>query len=52
MKNSLILGETRYEYRSPGDMNQEDYDLWSWGPDREDNGGKAGSDDIKNWIEK
>ena len=41
-----------FEYRSPGEMNEDGYDLWSRGPDTEDNGGKAGSDDIKNWIEK
>lgn len=43
-----------YRYQSPGDMNpQDDFDLWSFGPD-----GKGGpnsgtkrerSDDIKNW---
>ncbi len=46
-------GET-FKYQSPGDMNpQDDFDLWSLGPD-----GKGGpnkgtkkerSDDIKNW---
>jgi len=41
-----------YEYRSPGEFNEEEYDLWSWGPNMEDDGGKEGSDDIKNWIEK
>jgi len=41
-----------FEYRSPGEFNEEEFDLWSWGPDLEDNGGKEGSDDIKNWIEK
>ena len=41
-----------YEYRSPGEFNEEEYDLWSWGPLMEDDGGKEGSDDIKNWIEK
>lgn len=43
---------TPYEYRSPGDMNEEGFDLWSYGPGRKDDGGKEGSDDIKNWIEK
>jgi len=43
---------TPYEYRSPGDMNEEGYDLWSAGSDREDNSGKEGSDDVKNWLEK
>lgn len=41
-----------FEYRSPGDVNEDGYDLWSIGKDRKDDGGKAGSDDIKNWIEK
>ncbi len=41
-----------FEYKSPGEMNEEGYDLWSWGPNREDDGGKEGSDDIKNWREK
>ncbi|MFQ5590267.1 MAG: type II secretion system major pseudopilin GspG [Phycisphaerae bacterium] len=41
-----------FEYRCPGDVNEEGYDLWSIGPDSNDDGGKAGSDDIKNWIEK
>lgn len=41
-----------YEYRSPGDVNEDEFDLWSRGPDLEDNGGKEGSDDVKNWIEK
>lgn len=41
-----------YEYRSPGEFNEEEYDLWSWGPNLEDDGGKEGSDDIKNWLEK
>jgi len=41
-----------YEYRCPGEMNPEGYDLWSRGPDGKDDGGKEGSDDVKNWIEK
>jgi general secretion pathway protein G len=41
-----------FEYRSPGDINEDEYDLWSRGPDRNDDGGKEGSDDIKNWIVK
>ncbi len=41
-----------YEYRSPGEINEGSYDLWSKGPDGKDDGGKEGSDDIKNWIEK
>jgi general secretion pathway protein G len=41
-----------YEYRCPGEVNEDSYDLWSRGPNGEDDGGKEGSDDIKNWIEK
>ena len=41
-----------FEYRSPGEFHEEGYDLWSRGPDGQDDGGKEGSDDIKNWIEK
>ncbi len=41
-----------FEYRSPGEMNEDGYDLWSKGKDIKDDGGKEGSDDIKNWIEK
>jgi general secretion pathway protein G len=41
-----------YEYRFPGDVNEDSYDLWSWGPNGKDDGGKEGSDDIKNWIER
>ena len=42
-----------YEYRYPGEIHgEEGYDLWSRGPNQVDDGGKEGSDDIKNWIEK
>ena len=41
-----------YEYRFPGEINEDSYDLWCVGPDGKDDGGKEGSDDIKNWIEK
>ena len=41
-----------FQYRSPGQFNEESYDLWSKGPDMIDDEGKAGSDDIKNWREK
>lgn len=41
-----------FEYRSPGEVHEEGYDLWSRGPDGEDDGGQEGSDDVKNWIEK
>ena len=36
-----------YRYRSPGIFRQEDYDLWSCGPNRIDEEGAG--DDIKNW---
>ena len=41
-----------FEFRSPGEVNEDGYDLYSCGPDGKDDGGKEGSDDIKNWIEK
>lgn len=41
-----------YEYRSPGDVNEDGFDIWSKGPDKIDDEGKEGSDDVKNWIEK
>lgn len=41
-----------FEYRSPGEFHEGGYDLWSRGPDGIDDGGKSGSDDIKNWLEK
>ncbi len=41
-----------YEYRSPGEVNTDSYDLWSVGPDGKDDGGRSGSDDIKNWTER
>ena len=44
--------EKPFEYRCPGEIHEDGYDLWSCGPDGEDNSGKEGSDDIKNWIEK
>ena len=34
-----------YVYRSPGQRNQEDYDLFSYGPDGVD----GGDDDVTNW---
>ena len=42
----------KFEYRCPGEINEDGYDLWSCGRDGKDDGGKEGSDDIKNWIEK
>ncbi len=41
-----------FEYRSPGEVHEDGYDLWSRGPNKEDDDGKEGSDDIKNWIDK
>lgn len=34
-----------YLYRSPGEMNKEDYDLYSYGAD----GVEGGGDDVVNW---
>ena len=34
-----------YEYKSPGDVNTDGYDLWSNGPD----GQEGTEDDLKNW---
>ena len=34
-----------YQYRYPGTHNPGSYDLWSWGPNRQEGGG----DDIGNW---
>lgn len=41
-----------FEYRSPGQFNEDSYDLWSRGPDGVDDNGRAGSDDIKNWTDR
>ena len=41
-----------YIYKSPGDVHEDGYDLYSTGPDSKDDGGKEDSDDIKNWLEK
>lgn len=35
----------KYAYRSPGQRNREDYDLFSYGPD----GVEGGDDDVTNW---
>lgn len=35
----------KYAYRSPGQHNREDYDLFSYGPD----GVEGGDDDVTNW---
>ncbi len=44
--------DQEYEYKSPGEVNESGYDLWSRGKDMKDDGGKDGSDDIKNWKDK
>ncbi|RJP31842.1 MAG: type II secretion system protein GspG [Phycisphaerales bacterium] len=44
--------DNEYEYKSPGEVNESSYDLWSRGLDGKDDGGKEGSDDIKNWRDK
>ncbi|MCP4245446.1 MAG: type II secretion system major pseudopilin GspG [bacterium] len=36
-----------FQYRSPGEFNEEGFDLWSLGPLEKDD-----EDDIKNWREK
>lgn len=41
-----------YEYKSPGIFNEDRFDLWSCGKNGKDDGGKEGSDDVKNWSEK
>jgi general secretion pathway protein G len=35
----------KYVYKSPGQRNREDYDLFSYGPD----GVEGGDDDVTNW---
>lgn len=37
-----------YVYKCPGDHNVNSYDLYSYGPDRQEGGG----DDIDNWSEQ
>ncbi len=37
-----------FQYRSPGEFNEDTYDLWSTGQDTED----GSDDDVKNWKEK
>jgi len=41
-----------FGYRSPGEIHEDGYDLWSYGPDMKDDEGKEGSDDVKNWKER
>jgi general secretion pathway protein G len=43
--------KSEFNYRSPGEFHEDSFDLWSSGPDRKDDNGKEGSDDIKNWVE-
>ncbi|MEE9295867.1 MAG: type II secretion system major pseudopilin GspG [Phycisphaerae bacterium] len=40
--------ENEFQYRSPGDFNEDHYDLWSIGPDADD----GTDDDVKNWVER
>lgn len=44
--------DNNFEYKCPGDVNEDKFDLWSRGPNGDDDGGKEGSDDIKNWVDK
>lgn len=37
-----------FQYRSPGEFNEDSFDLWSKGPDGED----GSDDDISNWTER
>jgi general secretion pathway protein G len=41
-----------YHYRSPGEVNEDGYDIWSAGPDGKNDEGQEGSDDVKNWREQ
>jgi general secretion pathway protein G len=54
LKNDVILDpwNNEFGYRSPGEVHEDGYDLWSFGPDGEDNEGKEDSDDVKNWKEQ
>lgn len=38
--------DREYQYRCPGKYNEESYDLWSLGPDENDD-----ADDIRNWSD-
>lgn len=40
-----------YRYRAPGVKNVGEFDLWSCGPNRRDEGGAASSDDVRNWAD-
>jgi general secretion pathway protein G len=39
-----------YQYESPGQHNQQSFDLWSWGADGKP-GGTGADADIGNWVE-
>jgi general secretion pathway protein G len=39
-----------YQYESPGQHNQNSFDLWSWGADGSQ-GGEGTKSDIGNWVE-
>lgn len=40
-----------YQYRYPGENDQEEYEIWSYGPDGKE-GGEGANADIKSWEEK
>jgi general secretion pathway protein G len=40
-----------YHYRYPGENDQEEYEIWSYGPDGKE-GGEGASADIKSWEDK
>lgn len=40
--------QREFHYKSPGEFNEDGYDLWSTGEDRKD----GTEDDIKNWTER
>lgn len=40
-----------YQYESPGQHNQNSFDLWSWGADGSP-GGEGTSADIGNWVDE
>jgi general secretion pathway protein G len=40
-----------YHYRYPGETDQEEYEIWSYGPDGKE-GGEGANADIKSWDEK
>jgi general secretion pathway protein G len=41
-------GKNEFQYRSPGEYNEDSYDLWSMGPDKED----GTDDDVTNWTKE